>query len=207
MSYRFRKDQGFSILEMLISLSIITMILTVIVRGQSNFSESAGLQNAADQIALYFSQVQTFSLGVKEVTPGVFSSSFGMAFSTRAMPNGSTTAYIYFADRDNDSLFDNDWNCVTGGTSECLERPFLYRGNTISNLCIVPSSGADLCGQGRIDISFYRPRAEARFLFFDSGGNQVTPPVGYQGAKITLRSPSGTLRSISVYTTGQISVQ
>ena len=67
-------------------------------------------------------------------------------------------------------------------------------------------SAADICTVGRVDISFARPNTEAQILFFNNGG-QLFNPANMKGAKIVLESSGGLTRLVTVYATGQISVQ
>ena len=55
-------------------------------------------------------------------------------------------------------------------------------------------------------MTFLRPYPNARLVFFDSSGSQVTF-AGTQAAKIELTSPSGKKQYVLVYVTGQVSVQ
>ena len=63
-------------------------------------------------------------------------------------------------------------------------------------------------GKGGVDISFARPSIEAQIILFDSTGAIInSPPPGLIGVKIELTSPKGAVRSVTVYKTGQVSVQ
>lgn len=198
--------QGFTLIEMIISLTIATVILTVVILNQSTYTDGAALSNLADEISLTISQAQAYGIGVREFSPGTseFTASYGLTFSL--LGSGSNQAYLYFADRNGNSLYDGNWSCVVGGASECLQKVSITRGNYIESLCVVRSSGNDMCNLGRVDISFARPKTEAQLLFFNNGG-QAFNPSNSIGTRIILKSPGGANRSIVVYNTGQISVQ
>ena len=201
-----RNNKGFTLVELVVSIAIMTVILTVVILNQSTYNDGIALTNLADEISLSISQAQAYGVGVKEFSTGSgeFSASYGLAFSLLA--SGSNSAYIYFADRNGNSLYDGNWTCPIGGASECLGKVNISRGNYISSMCIVLTSGSDLCDVGRVDISFTRPSTEANMLFFDTSG-QAYNPGSIKGAKITVMSPKGLSRSIIIYLTGQISVQ
>lgn len=197
---------GFTIVELLVSISILIVILTVAVSNQSKYTDGAALTNLADEISSTISQAQVYGIGVKEFSAGSsnFSISYGLTFNLLA--SGSNNAYLSFADRNGNKLYDGDWSCPVGGASECLAKVNISRGNLISSLCAVRSTGADICPVGRVDISFARPSTEAQFVFFNNGGMVFNPP-NVKGFKVVLKSPSGLTRLVIVYTTGQVSVQ
>ncbi len=193
-------------MELLVSIAIVSVILTVIVSNQSTYTDGAALTNLADEISSTISQAQAYGIGVKEFSPGSseFSASFGLTFSL--LGSGSNIAYLSFADRNGNKVYDGDWSCPVGGTSECREKVPIVHGNYIDSLCVVFIPGPDICNVGRVDISFARPSTEAQLLFFNNGGQSFNP-ADMKGAKIVLRSPGGLARSITVFTTGQVSVQ
>lgn len=206
MSHFSKNCRGFTIIELLVSITIVAVILTIIVLNQSTYTDTAALSNLADEIGLTVSQAQAYGIGVKEFTPGSseFNSAYGLTFSL--LSTGSNKAYLSFADRDGNSIYSGNWSCPLGGTSECLEKFNISRGNYIQSLCIIRTSGVDLCDVGRVDIIFVRPSTEAQIFFFNNGGQQYSPG-SIKGAQIVLKSPRGSTRSVIIYGTGQISVQ
>lgn len=203
MSHYFKNNQGFTLIELLVSISIVAVILAVVLNNQSTYTDKAALTGLADEISLAVSQAQIYSIGVREPTAGVgFSSSFGITVSLSASPNGSNSSYIYFTDTDRDLVYDGNWTTCSG---ECLSRTNITRGNLIEDLCIVLISGSDDCTTtiNRVDVSFIRPNTEAQ-IFFDGVPLNLNT---MKGAKIKLLSPGGYRRSVSVFSTGQISVQ
>lgn len=206
MSHHSRNQTGFTLVELLVSVAIVTAILLVVVLNQSTYTDRAALSNLADEIGLTISQAQTYGIGVREFSPGTseFNSSYGLALSL--LSTGANNAYIYFADRNANMIYDGTWACTLGGASECLGKTNISRGNIIESLCVVRTSGADICNVGRIDVSFARPSTEGQIMFFNSGGQSFVP-AGMMGARVRLRSPRGSIKSVVIYRTGQISVQ
>lgn len=200
-------SKGFTLVELLISISIVSVILTVLILNQSTYTDGAALANLADEISLTISQAQTYSIAVREFSTGsnIFSSSYGLAFSL--LGSGSDKAYIYFADRDGNSIYSGDWSCPMGGLSdECLNRADITRGNYIDSICIIRIAGEDVCDNvSRVDISFLRPNTEAQIFFFDDSGSLITMS-DIKGGKITVKSPLGYTRTVSIFNTGQVSV-
>lgn len=200
-------DGGFSVVELIVTLTIVTTLITVVVTNQSRYLDGAALSNLADEVGLTFSQAQAYGIAVKEVSPGSadFTSAYGLTFSL--LGSGSPTAHLFFADRNVNGSYDGTWDCVTGGLNECLEKKDITRGNYIHQICAVRSSGGDECsGIGRVDITFVRPATQARLVFYNSSG-ALYVPANLLGARITFKSPGELSRSVLVYQTGQISVQ
>ena len=206
MSHHSRDNQGFTITELLVSIGIVSVILMVVISNQSVYTNNIALTNLADDISLTISQTQAYGIGVKELSPGSsnFNASFGVTFSL--LGSGSNSAYLSFADRNGNEVYDGDWTCPIGGVSECLGKIDIARGNYIESLCVVRTSGADLCDIGRVDISFVRPSTEAQLHFLNADGQSFNPP-NMKGTKVVLKSPSGSVRSVVIYQTGQVSVQ
>jgi prepilin-type N-terminal cleavage/methylation domain-containing protein len=204
----YSKNKGFTLIELLVSLGIMSVILTVVVLNQSIYTDGIALVNLADEISSTISQAQVYGVGVRGLSND-FSVSYGVTFSIRTSPpdSGSNVAYLNFADKGTppNKFYDGDWLCVA---SECLGKVDITRGNYIEKLCVVRNPGADICNNnvGRVDISFARPSTEAQILFFKDNGSSYDPG-NIIGARIELKSPGGATRSVTVYNTGQVSVQ
>lgn len=201
-----KQKNGFTVVELIVSIGIMLAITSVIVFNQSQYSSSASLQNLANELSLSLRQAQVYGISVKEISPGSnnFNAAYGMTFSSTASTNNS---YIFFADKVTpNKVYDNSWDCPLGASSECLEKTMITHGNTVSALCVIPSTGGEDCSLGRVDITFLRPATEARIVYFNSAHSLLSFPTA-KGVRIKLASPQNENRSVVVYTTGQISVQ
>jgi type II secretory pathway pseudopilin PulG len=199
--------RGFTLIEMLVSLGIAMLILTVLVLNQSKYTEMASLTAASDDLSLAVTQAQVYGISVREISPGAqdFSAAYGVGVNL--LGSGANNIYIFFADRNANQRYDGSWTCPVEGGTECLERTPFSGGNYVDSLCVVRTNGADQCGSiGRVDISFLRPDPEARIRFQNQGGESYDPP-SVKGVRINLKSPSGLTRSVVIYITGQVSVQ
>jgi prepilin-type N-terminal cleavage/methylation domain-containing protein len=198
-------NKGFTLTEVLVTLSIMVIILTVTLLNQSSYTEKVGLANLADQISLSLSQAQSYGIAVRELTPGSqdFSNAYGMSFSK--LPGASASTYIFFADRNGNASYDGDWTCPIGGASECLEKVDMRQGNLINSICIIEEDGSEDCATPqRVDVSFVRPKTEAQMAVFNSSGTLIDTS-NAQGIKVSLRSPNSFERLVVVYKVGQIS--
>lgn len=204
MLYCSRKNRGFTLVEFIVSISIVVVILTVVVSNQSKYTDGAALANLADEVGLSLSQAQAYGIGVSSLGSSEFVGTYGLAFSLLA-GNGANDSYVFFVDKDNSKHYGNSWSCPED--SECLNKFNISRGDIIDSICVVKTSGQDDCNIGRVDISFTRPSTEAYMVFFNSGGQSYNPGPGMKGARVIFRSPGGATRSVIVFRTGQISVQ
>jgi len=199
--------KGFSLVELIVSLGIVAVILSLVLSNQSKYTDGTALTGLADDIGLQLSQAQIYGISVREFSPGTseFEIAYGMEFNLTS--SGSKSSYIYFADRGaGNYVYDSGWSCPTDSGSECISKTEITRGNTVSSLCAIPNSGPAFCEIGRLDITFLRPLPEANFIFYDLNGSYLSLS-NIKGAKIVVSSPSGATRTVSVYSSGQISVQ
>lgn len=213
------KQGGFSLVELLMTLAIMVTVLSVVLSSQSNYTSTAILNNAADEIALLLRQAQVYGVGVKEFTPGSteFDLSYGVSFNTT--DTGSDDAYIFFADRTTETVphnqrytyGDDNWDCPPESDSECIYKTILPSGIVVSDICFTRTNNNQTCiqnpgGARGVDITFTRPNTDATMRFFSSSGTNMTIN-NLQSAIITLRSPEEVTRDIIVYTNGQISIE
>ncbi len=204
--------KGFSVVELLVSLSIVFIIASAILINQNSYTESNALTNLADNLASSITQAQVYGNAVKQV-PGAddFSASYGVSMNLLA--GGSNKVFVSFIDRDSNQRYSGSWSCTANNPSDnasgCLEfvgRVDIQRGNYIMQICLIDSSDALHCGLPmRADISFLRPKLEAQLELFDAQGQSLSWAVA-RGVRIELKSPKGLSRYVTVYKNGQVSV-
>lgn len=158
----------------------------------SQFNSSILLRSLSYEVALSIREAQVYGVGVREVSVGSnnFSAGYGVHFSSV-----TPTAYLLFADSDNDRLY---------GTGDAAVQNFkVQNGFVISQFCATTTSGASQCSPDAIsslDITFRRPNPEPVIR---------TSALGYtySGASITVSSPNGATRSVTIGAAGEIAVQ
>ncbi len=203
------KNKGFSIIEMIVSIGIVSMILAVIVFNQGDFNDRLSLSTNANDLELYFRQAQIYGISVKEFSPasGEFTSPYGI--SVNKVTGNDGTFFTLFADRGvPNGIYDGDSTCSQDIGSECIKSVVFSRGITIEEICAEKPNGEAECAPnvGRADITFVRPNPAANVILFNQPGNLVN--IGNVIAvRIRLLSPKGNRASVYVYTTGQISIQ
>ncbi len=199
------QNSGFTLVEMLVSISIASLIMTTVFFNYRTFTDDLALSAAAQEMAIAVRQTQSYGLTVKEVTigGGQFSSAYGIYFDLNQPSN-----YYLFADTNTTGnaryRYDVGSGCGSGST-ECIEKFNLNNGVQITSICDAnacpPASGVEM-----MNISFLRPIPDASIYFYtNSAGASVVGPSGK--GKIKLTSPRGSTMTITVDSTGQVLVQ
>ena len=207
---------GFTLVELLITLSIFAVTTTIVMFSQSQFDNSVILTNLAYDVAVTLRQAQTYGVNVKEFVPASGARGFypyGIFFSTSDINH-----YIMFADTVGgqyvngsyvgDNLYESmDMSC-SASDSECINRYSVKNGNYIYSICAGASDTT--CNQnapttGQLMISFNRPDSDAK-IFWKSTTGLLSAQQNY--AKIVVSSSNGVSRkSIIITGTGQIYVK
>jgi prepilin-type N-terminal cleavage/methylation domain-containing protein len=193
--------RGFTLIEVLISITIVTIIMSVILFNYSMFTENLALSSAGQEIAIAVRQAQTYGLTVKEVATGGgrFDSAYGVYFN----PTTDPTNYYVFVDKDGDGLYDHGSGCGSGNT-ECIELSVLRNRITIESICDQTACPPTANSQG-ISVTFLRPNPDARIRFTNSSGVVVAGPS--LTGKVNVRSPGGDTVTLTIESTGQVLVQ
>lgn len=204
---RFRT--GFTLIELMISVAIIGIITAVVIFNQSDMSDRISLNNVANNMVLQARQAQVYGISVKGIS-NVFTNAYGVHFNINVGSGGSNAIYYTFVDGLSPGTANGymDTTTCTVGSTECVARNYITRGNKISRICAINSSGVCNYGTiGRADITFLRPDPSALVKVFDTSGFNVTASYpGLLGVQIELTSPRGSIRTIYIYTSGQISI-
>ncbi len=183
--------RGFSLIELLVVTAIFIVITGLVLANHSRFNSSVLLGNAAYDIALSVREAQVYGLST-QIYSGAFQAGYGVHFQ-------GTSQYFLFADLDagHNKRYDQ-------GTDKVIQTYTLTRGHSIKNYCGVKVDGTKECSDNasaitHLDIGFLRPNP-------DSTITGDAPGVGYSSGTITIKSGSNETRTISIQSTGQISV-
>lgn len=195
-----KSTTGFTLVELLVSVSIVTVIMSLILFSYGTFNDNLALSAGGQEVAIAIRQAQTYGLNVSEATLG--SSQFNKAYGIYFNPIVDPTHYYIFVDSNSNKIYDVGSGCASGNT-ECVEKLTLANNITISSIC--DSSQCPPTGVESLHITFLRPNPDADINFVSSGGGAVGG--SQQTGKIILTSPKGKTLTIDVESTGQISVQ
>jgi len=178
---RLQTKQGFSLIELLVSVAILVVVSGLVFFNQSGFNNSVLLENLAYEISLTIRQAQSYGLQSKETEiGGTFEAGYGVYFTTVA-PNNNLI--ILYAD---DVNVDKEY---TAGSDTIIDTLKMATGNTVIKLC-----ADSICDLTELDVSFIRPNPTA---YINEDKN-----IG----EIYIESPREEQRKILINRIGQISI-
>jgi prepilin-type N-terminal cleavage/methylation domain-containing protein len=186
---RTHVKRGFSLIELLVALSIFVTISAVVLANHTQFNSSVLLHALAYDIALSIREAQVFGLSVRQFNTD-FNIGYGVHFS-------GSESYIFFADQDKNGGYNDN--------QERIQNYILRQGHMIFQFCGVTAQNVRHCSRDtqnpltHLDIVFIRPEPDAII-----SSNRDT---GYSFGIIEITSPGGEMRTVEVASTGQISVK
>lgn len=194
-------NKAFTIIELIVTVSIVAVIMSVILFGYSSFNDRLTSTSAVQEVSLAIRQAQTYGLSVKEGTAGDYSKGYGISFSTI-----DTTNYYLFIDNNGNGKNDNTGTCI----GECIQKIAFQNGVRIGLICgAVLTNGGLVCPAGSgvvsMSITFVRPNPDSNIRFFNNSGVQVGS--NFERGQVVLRSPKGLTNSVTIEKTGQIYVK
>ncbi len=200
---------GFTIAELIVSIGIATMILSVVVFSYRTANDNLSLSAAGQEVAITIRQAQVYGLSVKEsdVNSGSFTAAYGVYFD----PVNSPIDYILYVDRNDNRSYDvGVGNCGTP-TTECVQKFTLRGGVTFTGICqtVISSETCFASNNRSLDVVFKRPNPVA-FLRTNINGvilDNSNPLSNLIAGKVVLTSTSGKTLNVKVQNTGQVYVQ
>ena len=187
------KKDGFTLIEMMISVAIITAISTQVLISFSSLNDSSNLTRAAQDFAFNIRRAQAMSLAVAPVTiDGTLKIPQAVGIYVSSKPsfiNGNLVYnYLFFADQNNNKKYD------ASPSSEQIESATVLP-NTIR---IVSITGENLFSPGA-HIIFYTPEATVAMTNHESV--QLSDVVD-----IVLKGVTGVTKTVRVRMSGQVTV-
>jgi type II secretory pathway pseudopilin PulG len=193
---RLPSTSGFSLVELLVSIGIVVMVLSLVVANQQAFNSAVLLRGQAYEIALAMREVQLGAVSAVSDGTGEFRSNQGIYFDLDI----SAQQYRLFRDAPGPGAISRFWNAGEDiGLSGLLDNRFEVRGFEMP-------PGTAIGNQ--LSITFERPNFDATFVTSNSG-----TIIDEQAAIITIGLRGGSssvcgedIRQIEVRSTGQIAV-
>ena len=201
-----KDSRGFTLIELMVSITIAVLIMTVVMFSYRTFSDNLALSAAEQEISISIRQVQIYGLSVRQSSAG--SGNFSTGFGIYASANDPTNYYL-FSDANNDNKCDDGKSCSSA--TELMEKDTLQNGVEIApnGICGAAFGGAIICppnaGAVSMDVTFVRPNPNAVIRFTDKNGAFLGG--AYQSGQIQLISQLGKTATVTIGNTGQISVQ
>jgi prepilin-type N-terminal cleavage/methylation domain-containing protein len=192
--------EGFTLIEMLVTVSIATVIMSTVFFNYATFIDRLAISSAGQEMAIAVRQAQTYGLTVKEVTVGggQFSAAYGIYFDL-----SDPTNFYLFADTNADNKYTVGSGCGSGST-ECVEKFILRNNIRITGICDATTC-PPVVGATRLTATFLRPTPDA-VIYFANNANALVAGPSTKG-KVVLTSPKGSVTNVIIDSTGQILVQ
>jgi prepilin-type N-terminal cleavage/methylation domain-containing protein len=190
-------SRGFGLVELMVSISIMTLVSTVILVKNRSFNNALLLRNQAYEVAFSLRQSQLLAVsGNKENSAD--SNQYGIFFDVTTAPgNGQYRLFRDDSDSSSATIGRYDTNDTTLGTIGILDNRFI--------IDIADSSGNSI-SENELTISFVRPNFDALFKY--DTGVYFSGPVYL---KILPKDNTGytntPYRLVEITSTGQISVK
>jgi prepilin-type N-terminal cleavage/methylation domain-containing protein len=196
--------RAFTLIELLVVMAIVMLITGAILANNSRFNSSVLLGSLAYDIALSVREAQVYGLSVQESNAS-FQGGYGVHFS-------ASDSYVLFSDVNANKRYDP----APAGTDTIVQTYAVGLGHTVKSFCgtfsgnTTPQCSSDASPIKYLDIVFFRPNPDAIITSdkttFSATNGVINPVNPYSSAQIVVTSPSGETRTISIQSTGQISV-
>ena len=183
------KGAGFSLVELMVSIGIVVLVLSIVVTRQQSFNGAVLLRSQAYELALAIREIQQSALSAVSDGSGEFREAQGVMFR-----EGEDNRFRLFRDQDGNGFYSNGEDI---GAPAVLDPRFEIRSIELG-----------LSNSDDLAVVFRRPNFDA--LFF-TGPNSQNITATQAIITIGLRGGSGTvcgedIRQIGIKNTGQISV-
>lgn len=179
-------NRGFTLIELVVVLSIFVIISSVILADYPGFSQRVALERTAQEIALSLREAETLALSVREssLVQGEFVG-FGVHFNI-ATPR----EYILFSDLNGNNSFQ---------ANEEVDHFFIEKSPIISRLCVGTETNLpDDCNISVIDMVYLRP---------DPTITITADGVWHPQFSLRVATPDASFKEIVAWFTGQIEIR
>lgn len=219
-----KKQKGMTLIELVIVLSIFSILTGVVLFNYGDFSSSLTMQNLADDIALTIRRAQSYAIGVRG-SSGEFEKGFGVNFSVRDANisnedfktySSSQKSFIFYTEDTSGGRyyfeFEGEDSCgISSDPSySCLEKLSIKTADYISNIKIKKSDKPEnLTEDEQINIFFIRPNPEPKFCLIEKGKIDCDDNSSrIEEVIIEIRNFKSTdiNKYVKIFNTGQISV-
>lgn len=184
MKHHTVQSRGFTLVELLVTISIFIVLTGVVLAKYRTFNTNAGFANATEDIVLALRQAQVYGVSAK-ATSGSFTKPYGVWLN---MATPTPVPPIFFFDTDEDGKY-------IAGTDPVIEQ--MKWPNNVSVVSL-NCNGSACVGVTSLFVTFKRPNPGA--IIKDNNGNI------YDQGGITITNGTKT-STVNITKAGQISLQ
>ena len=188
-------SEGFTIIELMVSIAIMVVILSVILVNYKKFDSGIVMTNLSYDIALSIRTAQTYGVSTKGAN-GAFDKPYGIHFDTTLPAN----SYTLFADLNANGVYDDS-------SEGSIATKYNLRGAYyIKKVCWLDNVLTPKCSPengNSVDITFKRPDPDAKLKFNSADQIGLSAVEIYLGSNQDAKAE----KVITVRPTGQISVK
>ncbi len=188
-------QKGITLIELMVSVAIISMIMAVIVYNSKTLNEKVAINSVAQEVSLIVRKAQSYGVSVKG-DGSDFNYAYGVAFNT----NESDSIYLY-VDRNSNRLYNGGVGCQ----NECVEKIPLRNNVKVTSICALNGSTLNCTSISKAHINFLRPDPEPVLKVTNSSDTEL-----YSGPfeiRITLSNSIGDTKLVNINSLGKITVQ
>ncbi len=211
-SNQYKKTKGFTLIELMIVVSIVAMISAVVLSNMPLYKGNILIDREAGNLTLALRKAQQYSIAVRKFDatissiPGACNGNLYLSQFPAygiVLDMAQPSKYFMYADPDCDKKSDTY-------TNDLIETTTLENRVFVEDICInidsIPpytcSSGGTI---GSAEIWSVRPGPTIEFRIYGTGGNSISPFP--QSLKVFLRVSDGGRRSVTIRNSGQVSIQ
>ena len=192
------RQAGMTYVELIVVLSIFAVMSSIVLFNYGKFQAKVDIKNLGSDIALKFVEAQKSAVAGKLYAGAVstWRPSYGLRFDLL-----DKTSFIYFADLNNNNLYDINGSVGCQTPAECISQIALTKGNAVGTIHITYLNGTSE-DVNDLNVIFTRPNAGATIKFT----NMTTPSSNISYVAITINSPQSVSTIIRIYTSGRIQI-
>ena len=186
------RAQGFTLVELVVTISIFVVVSTLVFANYPKFKSQLSLKKTSQEIAFAVREAQVYSLSVKEYN-GTFPG-YGVHFDIN-----KPDTIILFADADKNFLYNEEIDGI-------VKKYEIKTNDSFSSLCgDKKKSFPGVCELSQIDAVYLRPNPIITLKGRDKDGFIVTP--NFSDVEIGISSSGGTQKNIIIWISGQITIE
>lgn len=185
-----KTGRGFSLIELMVSVSILTIISIMVFASYPEFSQRMAIRRTSNDIALAAREAQVNALSIKE---------FGGEFPAFGVNFNKGKTFTIFADLNTNPELSGFGNGIYDGSLETFKAILITTGDSVSRIQLCKNED---CFESTVANIVY-PRTNPMASITDQDGFNT-----YDYAIITITAPNGKIsKNIEIWLNGQISIK